>query len=279
MNSRDNFPLVTKSSLNHDLRALGVQDGSLLMVHASVRAVGWVVGGPDVVIAALRDAVGPAGTLCMFTGWEDSTYEMTSWPLEKQRAYLEERPAFDPETCRASPEWGVLPERLRTSQGASRSSNPEGSLAAIGPRAEWLTRDHPLQYGFGPGSPFERIVQARGDVLLLGSPRGAVTILHYAEHLTRVPNKRVVRYRVPLIVEGERRWVDVEELDSVEGIVPWRRERYGNDYFAALVDDYLARGHGRSGLVGAASCHLFDAADLTAFAVRWMEENLVAVAS
>jgi aminoglycoside 3-N-acetyltransferase len=275
--SRDELPQVTRSRLADDLRALGVRTDSVLMVHASLRAVGWAVGGPDVVLAALRDALGPDGTLCMYVGWEDSTYEMASWPADRQRAYLEERPAFDARTSRASPEWGVLPERLRTTTGARRSDNPEASVAAVGARAEWLTRDHPLQYGFGPGTPFERVVQARGDVLLLGSPHGAVTLLHYAEHLTQVADKRVARYRVPVSIDGERRWADVEELDSVEGIAPWRRDPYGNDYFAAIVDAYLARGHGRSGRVGAARSHLFDAADLTAFAARWMEKNLVAV--
>jgi aminoglycoside 3-N-acetyltransferase len=215
----------------------------------------------------------------MYVGWGDSTYELASWPRERQRAYLEERPAFDPLTARAAREWGVLPEHLRTTPGARRSSHPEASIAAIGEKAEFLTRDHPLQYGFGPGSPLARLVELGGDVLLLGSPRGAVTVLHYAEHLANVPNKRIVRYSVPLLVAGERRWCDVEELDSVGGIVPWRCEGYGNDYFAAIVDAYLATGRGRAGMVGAAHSYLFDARDLTDFAARWMEENLVAVAS
>jgi aminoglycoside 3-N-acetyltransferase len=280
MNSRDDLPLVTRSHLTQELRALGARPGSVLVLHASLRALGWVVGGPDIVLQAIRDVLGEAGTLCMYVGWEDSTYELASWPRERQRAYLEERPAFDPATSRASRDWGLLPERLRTTSGAYRSGHPEASVAAIGARAEWLTRDHPLQYGFGPGSPLERIVEARGDVLLLGSPRGAVTLLHYAEHLARVPNKRIARYRVPMVAaDGQRCWREIEELDSVGGIAPWRSEGYGNDYFAALVDAYLARGSGRSGSVGAARCYLFDAADLTEFAARWMEENLVAVAS
>jgi aminoglycoside 3-N-acetyltransferase len=215
----------------------------------------------------------------MYVGWADGTYEMAKWPIEKQRAYLAERPAFDPATSRAAPEWGVLTEHLRTTPGARRSAHPEASIAAVGARADWLTGDHPLQYGFGPGSPLERVVEARGDVLLLGSPRGAVTLLHYAEHLADVPDKRVARYRVPLVVDGQRRWCDIEELDTVEGIVPWHSDVYGNDYFAALVDDYLARGRGRTGPVGAAQAHLFDARDLTAFGARWMEENLALPAS
>jgi aminoglycoside 3-N-acetyltransferase len=274
IHSAGDLPLVTRNTMAADLRALGVRAGSVLMLHASLRAVGWIVGGPDVALAAVRDVLGADGTLCMYVGWADSTYDMARWPVEKQRAYTEERPAFEPDTARAGAEWGVLTEHLRTTRGARRSGNPEGSIAAWGAKADLLTRDHPLQYGLGPGSPLERIVQARGDVLLLGSPHGAVTLLHYAEHLARVPNKRSVRYRVPLLVEGARRWCDVEELDSVGGITDWRSDEYGNDYFAALVDDYLARGRGKSGLVGAAMSHLFDAADVTNFAVQWMEKNL-----
>lgn len=37
----------SRNSLARDARALGVRPGDLLMVHASVRAVGPVVGGPD----------------------------------------------------------------------------------------------------------------------------------------------------------------------------------------------------------------------------------------
>ena len=81
------------------------------------------------------------------------------------------------------------------------------------------------------------------------------------------PNKRVVRYRMPVLVDGQRRWVEVEEFDT-----PWRiRDWDGGDYFEAIVEEYLAAGHGRTGLVGAARSYLFDAQDLTAFGVAWME--------
>jgi aminoglycoside 3-N-acetyltransferase len=107
MNSRADLPIVTASRLTQDLRTLGVRAGSILMLHASLRAVGWVVGGPDVALHALRSALGPAGTLCMYVGWADSTYEMASWSRERQNAYLAEGPPFDALTSRAAPEWGV----------------------------------------------------------------------------------------------------------------------------------------------------------------------------
>jgi aminoglycoside 3-N-acetyltransferase len=260
---------VTRSGLVEDFIDLGVRPGGIIMLHASVRSVGWVVGGPDVVLHALREALGPEGTLMMMVGWEDNPYELETWPEERRRAYLEECPAFDPATSRANRKWSILTEYLRTTPGARRSANPEKSMAAVGAKAAWLTEDHPLNYGFGPASPLEKLCRAGSQVLLLGTPFDSVTLLHYAEGLADVPEKRVVRYRMPVLVDGQRRWVGVEEFDTSDGIRDWG----GGDYFEAIVREYLAAGHGRSGLVGAARSYLFDAQDLTTFGVAWMEKE------
>lgn len=182
---------------------------------------------------------------------------------------MEECPPFDPATSRANRRWSILTEYLRTTPAAHRSANPEKSMAAIGAKAAWLIEGHPLDYGFGPGSPLEKLCRAGGEVLLLGTPFESVTLLHYAECLAHVPDKRVVRYRMPVLGEGQRHWVDVEEFDTSDGIRDWG----GGDYFEAIVEAYLAAGHGRTGLVGAARSYLFDAQDLTAFGVAWMERE------
>ena len=265
----DELLLVTRSGLVKDFADLGVCPGGVVMLHASVKAVGWVVGGPDVILHALREALGPDGTLMMYVGWEDGTYEMGSWPEAKRRAYLEQCPPFDPATSRAVMGWSILTEYLRTTPGACRSANPEASMAAIGAKAGWLTADHPLDYGFGRGSPLEKLCEAGGKVLLLGSPLDAVTVLHYAEAMADVPGKRTVRYRQPILVGGKPTWVEVEEFDSGRGIKDWG----GGDYFVAIVQEYLAAGHGRTGLVGAARSHLFDAQELVRFGVGWMERE------
>ena len=51
-----------------DLRRLGVRPGDLIMIHASLRAVGPVEGGADGVLDALEAAVGPQGTILMTLG-------------------------------------------------------------------------------------------------------------------------------------------------------------------------------------------------------------------
>lgn len=53
----------TPVSLAADFAALGVHPGMIVMVHSSLRRVGWTVGGPVTVIRALLQALGPEGTL------------------------------------------------------------------------------------------------------------------------------------------------------------------------------------------------------------------------
>lgn len=262
-------PAVTRSRIADDLRNLGVLPGETVMLHASVRAIGSVVGGPDVVLQALLDVLTAHGTLMMYVGWEDAPYELASWPEQRQRAYLEESPPFDPATSRAYRKWSILTEYLRTWPGACRSQHPDGSFAAVGAHAHWLTKDHPLQYGYGPGSPLAKLCDVGGQVLLLGAPFDSLTLLHYAEHLAKVPDKRIVRYRMPVLRDEQRVWVELEEFDTSRGIVDWQ----GGDYFTVIAEDFLKSGRGRSGRVGAAESYLFHAPELVEFAVDWLERT------
>lgn len=69
-----------------ELRDLGVREGGVVMVHASMSALGWVVGGEDTVVLALVDVLGPRGTLAANAGWDENPYHLASWPEEWQRA-------------------------------------------------------------------------------------------------------------------------------------------------------------------------------------------------
>jgi aminoglycoside 3-N-acetyltransferase len=94
---------ITRSELATDLRRLGVRSGDTIMLHASVKAIGWIVGGPDVVILALLDVLGRRGTLLMYVAWEeDAPYSLAELPSKWQEAYLKECPPFDPARSRAN---------------------------------------------------------------------------------------------------------------------------------------------------------------------------------
>jgi aminoglycoside 3-N-acetyltransferase len=262
------LPVITRSQLVTDLKKLGIEAGQTVMLHASVKAIGWIVGGPDMVIQSLLDVLESQGTLMMLVSWEDSPYDLARWPKDCQKAYLEECPAFDPARSRAYRKWSILTEYLRTWPGTFRSQHPDASFAAVGALARWITENHPLQYGFGPGSPLAKLCEVKGKVLLLGAPFDSLTILHYAEHLAKVPNKQVVHYKMPVLRDGKRVWVDIEEFDTCGGILPGAAE-----YFNAIPQEYASLGRCRTGRVGTAESYLFDAADLVKFAVQWLEKK------
>jgi aminoglycoside 3-N-acetyltransferase len=248
---------------------LGVAPGDTVMLHAAVGAIGWIVGGPDQVVHGVLDALGEAGTLMMYVGWDGSPYDVTIGLPEVPPQLAAVWPAYDPATSHAVRSWGVLGEILRTWPGAKRTEHPDGSFAAAGWRAEELLAEHPLQYGMGERSPLARLCHAGGKVLLLGSPLSDVTLLHHAEHIANVPEKEVVRYWAPILRNGDKEWVQIEEF-STEECLPW----FGpGDMFEAIVQDYLQDGHGAVAPVGAARSYLFDAADLTQFAVDWIEDR------
>ncbi len=261
-------PLVTKSRIVADLQRLGLTSGQTVMLHTSVKNIGWVVGGPSIVLEALLDVLTEDGTLMMIASWEDQPYHLIEWPAEQQQAYLAECPAFDP--ARSPAEWrkmSILAEYLRTWPGSRRSRHPF-SYVAVGRQAEWMTRDHPWQYNNGADSPLAKLCETHGQVLLLGSPLANIALLHHAEDRANVPNKLIARYRMPMLIDGQRVWMDFEEYDTSLGIVEWP-----DDYFEKIVREYLAAGHGLRGTVGAADSYLFDAASLRDFGITWMETH------
>ncbi|MCA1696520.1 MAG: aminoglycoside 3-N-acetyltransferase, partial [Actinobacteria bacterium] len=184
------------------------------------------------------------------------------------RAWRAHVPPFDPAASRAARDNGVLPEFLRTTPGARRSGNPGASVAALGARAGWLTADHPLDYGYGEGSPLAKLVAVGGKVVMVGAPLDTMTLLHHAEHLAQLPGKRVIRSEVPFATtDGAVDWRMVEEFDTCDPVVAG----LAGDYFATIATAFLAAGQGRAGLVGSAPSVLVEAAAMTAFAVDWLE--------
>lgn len=255
------------------LRGLGIGEGETVMVHASLRALGPVEGGPAGVARALVDAIGAEGTLMAYVSWDRSPYEATLGGRAPPRAERAAWPAFDPATAQPNPGFGALNRFIRRLPGVRRSPHPDASMAAVGRRAGALVDVHPLGTGYGPGSPLERFVFAGGKFLILGAPLDAITALDSAEALAEIPGKRRVVYEVPLRDEdGGTRWEHVEECDS-HGILDCFAGDEGPDAIEAIAADYVALGRNREARIGGATCRLFDAVDLVAYGVAWLEER------
>ncbi len=257
--------------LGSQLRALGIKAGDTVMVHASMRALGPVEDGADGVVRALHDSVSPHGNLMAMVSWAHSPYAET---LNGKTMSVVERdawPAFDPRTAPPEPEYGVLNTAFLRQKDVERSNHPDSSMAAVGPQAAYLVHPHPKDHAYGPGSPLERLVTLRGKVLLLGAPLDAVTALHYAEALANIPNKRRVSYEVPILDKaGSKIWLQVNELDS-NGILDCYAVEGSMDAVETIARAYVADSRHAQGMVGRATCYLFEAADIVKYGVAWLE--------
>ena len=265
---------VTRSRLVADLRRLGVARGGVLMVHTRMSALGWVVGGTQTVVEALVEAVGTGGTLLAYAGWEDDPYHLGEWPPECQAAYRRELPSFDPVRSAADPDFGRIPERLRTWSGARASDAHVFRFVALGARAGELTADVPWDFPAGAGSPLARLVAACGQVLALGAPLTTLTLLHHAESLVESPRRRLVSYEVPVETDGVVTWRAVRDIDtSSRGAFPYETVLGEQDAFEFLAREALRSGAGREGVVGAGTSYLFDAAAMVDVATSWLSAH------
>ncbi len=169
-----------------------MQQGGVLLVHSSYRAVRPVEAGPRGVVEALLGSIGPSGTLVMpsMTDWDDAeVFEARQTP------------------CLGM---GIIADTFWRMPDVLRSDSPH-SFAAYGPRGGAITAAHPPDLPHGPDSPVGRVHQLDGQVLLLGVDHDANTTIHLAEFYADVP------HRVPqfcaVMRDGVRHRIDYEEID------------------------------------------------------------------
>lgn len=261
--------MYSRLDLAEGFRRLGVAPGDTIMLHASVRSVGRIAGGPDQIHLALKDALTPEGTLMMYASCPDHYDEVGRGSLsaEEERQLIEKLPAFDPLTARSARDNGALVELFRTWPGTQVNAHV-ARFAVWGKHASHLISSQPWNYAFGRGSALERFVEVGGRILLLGSDHDAVTFLHYAEHILDVPGKLVAKYRVPILEGGRRLFRDGEEFDTSERAHP----NWPDRFFGRIVDTHLARTGNGGGLVGDSKAFLIDSPGLLEFALGVMKD-------
>lgn len=251
----------TRASLAADLTALGLSDGDTVLVHTSLRAIGWVPGGRVAVLQALLDVLGPTGTLVVPTQtmdnsdpkhWQRPPVPESWWPVIR-----EHMPAFDP-ALTPTRGMGTLPEAVRTWPGAVRSKHPQASFAAVGARATELMATHELDSQLGETSPLAALEQAGARVLLLGVGYDACTAFHLAEY--RIPSPKTEQGCAVQTTSG-REWVTYTDV------------AINSDDFARVGAAYEPTATLTRGKVGKADARLFPAAEAIAFAVDWLRTN------
>lgn len=255
---------ATIPTLVNDLAALGVKPGMTLLVHSSLKSLGFVSGGAPAVILALEEALGSTGTLMMPTFTADIS-EPANWqhppvPESWWEILRDTMPAYDP-ALTPTYHMGIIAETFRKQTGVLRSSNPDASFAAWGADAQEMLAGHALFPLFGEGSPVARLYDREGWVLLLGVGHERNTSLHLAEARAAIPH-RTIRLGSPMLVDGVRRWVGFDDID------------WDDTDFPALGADF-ARESGllRRGAVASAEALLMPQRALVDYGVGWLERH------
>ncbi|MEE4542585.1 AAC(3) family N-acetyltransferase [Streptomyces sp. V4-01] len=290
----------TRASLAADFGRLGLAAGATVLVHAAMKPVGPVdaplpdpapdrlpdrLPGPaadpaaETVLAALRDVLGPRGTVVVPAFTESNsassrlhrrlTAAMTAQEAARHRAAM---PAFDPAHT-PSEQVGRLAEAVRRAPGAHRSGHPQTSFAALGARAAAVVARHHAHDHLGEHSPLRALYDTDAAIVLLGVGYAVCSAFHLAEYRIQDPPYR--DYSCVVRCDGAARWITYRDVALDDGDFPAlgaafeRAAGAGTAYDADLP---APRAVGR-GPVGNAESRVLPLRDAVDFAVGWLSEN------
>lgn len=135
------------------------------MIHASLKSIGWIENGPEVIFKVLNDVLGATGNIIMLTA---------------SRQFSTEK-YFDVATTPG--DVGLLSEAFRKLQGVQRSCNPMVSIAAYGPdKDRYLKRYDAF---LDEHSPFQALLASNAKIMMFGADYNKCTVYHLSEERTK----------------------------------------------------------------------------------------------
>lgn len=258
--NKEAVEFFTQKHLSQHLTELGIKTGDVIEVHASLKSVGYILGGAQTLLDAILEVIGLEGTLVMAAqSWgnsEPAYFENPPIEVEMYEVLRNTHPAY-----RGKQEdyryMGDLVRAVQLRPNSYLSSHPIYGFIAMGKYAKWLTQSHGLADGFGMNSPLGKCLELRSKILLIGCDYDRATGMHLGEHLSG--------YR-PYQLQGARIFD--------KGVSLWARF-LDMDYDS---DDFIQVGHILEekqrvirGRLGNADVKLFNLQDATSFTKAYFE--------
>ena len=254
---------ITKESLVHDLKELGLKRGDLIIAHASMSKLGWIIGREVTIIDALLEALTDEGTLIMPSQTGDNS-DPTYWqkppvPSVWIDIIKEHMPVYDPLRT-PTRSMGKVVDQLLLHPGSLRSYHPQVSFCGIGKHALEILSNHQLSPGLGKGSPLQKLYDLNAKILLLGVTYSNCTSLHLPQtlsnHITYHTNGS------KMLVDGQPQWVEYQEVD------------YDDEYFEELGNDFEKEYSVNKYRIGNYECRLIDMKTLCDYALYWINKKM-----
>lgn len=240
--------VVSKADIVRGLRALGLREGDVVLVHSSLRSFGYVEDGANAVIHALLETVGEDGTVMVPT---------LTWSTVNA-----EQPVFDVQRTPSVVGW--VTEVFRHRPEAIRSLHPTHSVAAIGAKVRYMTEGHERDATpCSRTSPYGKLVQEGGYILFLGMGLECNTTFHAMEEWSNVPGR----------FAKEMEDLHVIDYEGNDLLVPSRRHRAKPNDFPKIEPELLQRGILRIGRIGDAEIRLVAAKPMAELALQFLKED------
>lgn len=234
--------MVTQADIVAGLAGLSIRPVCHVMVHASLSRFGTVEAGAETVVMALREATGEEGALIV-PSFRDT--------IRSDYYALRECEKACPQPLCPSRErgyTGIIGETVREQADAVRSCHPTHSWVGVGSDAAPLLEGHcDSPTPCGKDSPFIRLMERDGVLLLLGVGVNSITNVHAVEDARNVPYLSAIdpAHRHATYTTSGRR-------------IQYR-------YPGLLQKAFEQAGIISTARIGEATCHVFRARDLGSF--------------
>jgi len=244
MTKQKDKPTVTRDDIRRGLAAVGLEPGDCVIVHSSLSRFGYVEGGPDAVVDAVLDAIGPEGT-AVFPNFTGSQADYFGEPHE-ENIYT-----------------GVVGRAARRRDDFVNSRHPLYAICAKGPMAAELVALCD-RYIFAAGETKFIHVMSRmgGKALLLGVDHNSNSSVHLIEEFGDLEYKIQDKSCWALTVE-EFRAMPEEKQEELRELHSGVNLDYDTVCRFDRMDAPLKReGVMRVGRIGAAEVRLMKIADV-----------------
>ena len=163
---------ISKESIIEVLKSCEIK--SDIYLHTSLRKIGYAIeGGKDFI----------AEVICEVVNMEKHTLLVSALPFSTtMKEFLDSTNILD---MRTAPNlMGAVNNIIMKKEGAQRSLHPTHSTVAIGKDADYYVSEHHLdKTPFGKHSPYFKLMEQNGKILLFGVDLDSMTFTHVIEDM------------------------------------------------------------------------------------------------
>lgn len=176
--------MITKKEIKEVLRDSNISN-SLISIHSSYKSFGRVDGGPQIVINAfLEESCTLLAPTFSYTYMREPVElyspKNNAWDYKNiDDDYGENRDdIFRTNSNIIDSNMGIIPKLLLNMPNRFRGDNPLDSFTAVGSRAKELVSN---QTAIDLYSPFKRLIEEDGLIILMGISYDRMTLIHHCE--------------------------------------------------------------------------------------------------